>query len=353
MSKTSRSAEAVQEIEVLLSALKPDQRLPSMRQLMGDLGVSLVTLNRALDDLERRGLVERRPGSGLYARSDVGVRVAVICDPRMVLLFGSSPFYSLMLQALLVEGEAEGLHLSFHFTQVMTLAERDAQPHNSFDTSFRKLLRSGACRGALTLGLSGPQARTLESWGVPSVAFGGSGTCQAAMNEEHMVSRGLEFLKQAGCRRAAFWGYDDPAADFFVEEARRLGMETQRATIPIPRADDPIHGEPQAARGFRHAMARLSAGPQADGLLLLDDAYTQGVLMAMGRLGLAPSKDLQIATHAVAGSPVLWGWEPHLFLISVEPRDLARTMVKVLASELGLGVEPPPSRQEMIVWWRE
>jgi len=44
--------------------LRPGDRLPTYQQLILDLGVSLVTVKRGLDDLEREGIVLRRPPSG-------------------------------------------------------------------------------------------------------------------------------------------------------------------------------------------------------------------------------------------------------------------------------------------------
>jgi LacI family transcriptional regulator len=46
----------------------PDQRLPSEPQLVKSFGVSRPTVARALLDLQREGLIERRAGSGTYVR---------------------------------------------------------------------------------------------------------------------------------------------------------------------------------------------------------------------------------------------------------------------------------------------
>ena len=49
-------------------------RLPSEAELMAQFGVSRITVGRAMRDLQREGLVERRPGSGTYVSRPAGTR---------------------------------------------------------------------------------------------------------------------------------------------------------------------------------------------------------------------------------------------------------------------------------------
>lgn len=55
--------------EVAAGRRLPGERLPPERDFAADLGVSVGTLRRALGDLEAKGLLERRQGSGNYIRS--------------------------------------------------------------------------------------------------------------------------------------------------------------------------------------------------------------------------------------------------------------------------------------------
>ncbi len=51
--------------------LAPNEQLPSVRQLAGDLLVSLITTRRAYADLENAGLIVRRQGYGTFVAEEI------------------------------------------------------------------------------------------------------------------------------------------------------------------------------------------------------------------------------------------------------------------------------------------
>lgn len=67
--ETNNSSHRVtQYLRQLASASQPGARLPSVRDLMRDLSVSPVTVQRAIDALVQAGLIEARPGQGTFVR---------------------------------------------------------------------------------------------------------------------------------------------------------------------------------------------------------------------------------------------------------------------------------------------
>jgi len=54
--------------DIVSGRVKSGERLPSEAELVRTFGTSRITVGRALRDLQREGLVERRPGSGTYVR---------------------------------------------------------------------------------------------------------------------------------------------------------------------------------------------------------------------------------------------------------------------------------------------
>jgi GntR family transcriptional regulator of arabinose operon len=62
--------EAVQQA-ILSGRYEPGQKLPSEAHLLDEFGTSRITVIRALRELQQRGLVHRRAGSGTYVTDDV------------------------------------------------------------------------------------------------------------------------------------------------------------------------------------------------------------------------------------------------------------------------------------------
>jgi GntR family transcriptional regulator len=54
---------------VVSGALAPEELLPSIRTFARDLGVSIITVKRAYEDLEAEGFVESRQGQGTFVAS--------------------------------------------------------------------------------------------------------------------------------------------------------------------------------------------------------------------------------------------------------------------------------------------
>ena len=83
--KAGSAAELIEEIEtsVMSGALEPGQRLPSVRSLAAEVGLSPVTVASALAELRRRGVVitERRRGSRIGQAPPIGARRAPLSVP--------------------------------------------------------------------------------------------------------------------------------------------------------------------------------------------------------------------------------------------------------------------------------
>lgn len=54
------------EKRILTSELRPDDPLPSIRQLAQNNSVSIITVRRAYNELERKNLIYSRPGLGSF-----------------------------------------------------------------------------------------------------------------------------------------------------------------------------------------------------------------------------------------------------------------------------------------------
>ncbi|MEM7614379.1 MAG: GntR family transcriptional regulator, partial [Pseudomonadota bacterium] len=70
---------------ILRGILRPGERLPSERDLAGQLEVSRPSLREALSELEDEGLIETRAGAGAYVADVLGSAFA----PPLIRLFST------------------------------------------------------------------------------------------------------------------------------------------------------------------------------------------------------------------------------------------------------------------------
>ncbi len=61
---------------VAIGILKPDEQLPTVKQLAGDLVVNPATVGRALRELEHLEIIRSVPGRGAFVRADAATGVA-------------------------------------------------------------------------------------------------------------------------------------------------------------------------------------------------------------------------------------------------------------------------------------
>jgi GntR family transcriptional regulator len=84
---------------VLARVLAADEPLPSIRALAREQRVSVITVQRAYEDLEREGLIRSRPGKGFFVAAIPNERKQDMAERRC----------EAALTRLLAESAAEGL----------------------------------------------------------------------------------------------------------------------------------------------------------------------------------------------------------------------------------------------------
>jgi GntR family transcriptional regulator len=84
---------------ILAHELTDDEPLPSIRALAREQRVSVITVQRAYEDLEHGGLIRSRPGKGFFVMAIPEQRKQVLAEERFAGALGR----------LLAEGRADGL----------------------------------------------------------------------------------------------------------------------------------------------------------------------------------------------------------------------------------------------------
>jgi len=112
----------VDQVSLLIRSgeLEPKSRLPSFRDLAGQILVSLITVRRAYSDLEAAGLIVRRQGYGTFVAEEVqmasrkqaltegrALLAEAISHARLLGLTGSD-LREILDQVLVEEGDGHG-----------------------------------------------------------------------------------------------------------------------------------------------------------------------------------------------------------------------------------------------------
>lgn len=331
----SRSAKTAESLRAMALQLGPGAKLPTIRDLKATLGVSLATLDSALQLLEREGLVRRLHGSGIYVDERVNVaRVVILIDPACFLKQGGSPFWPMMAECLKSVVLRGGFQVSSH----MMLDGPFSHGPEGYDpegipAALYQELRTNRVSGIIALGIPRGVINVFESKKIPVVAMGGFAPYLVQIDFPEIVRTGLKQAVRRGCKKVHVSTVH--IKDWRVIEA--LGAETGVSRIlPIAPADwlsnDAIpRGANLVHMGFISGQ-RLAIDPShPPSLVSDDDMFSQGLLMGLLSRGFHPGLHFHLCTHANEGSPTLLGWESRITQVIIDLPEIAGLLIHVLA----------------------
>jgi len=338
----SKFEDVCAEIYRLAKEIGSGGKLPTVAQLCASLEVTVVTLNTALAEMERRGVIVRRRGSGIYVAPRFGLKsVALLCHP-VFFQVGASPFWEVLVQGITRQALQHRESFSLHF-----VADSDEEP--PLHDGLLQQIRDGRIQGILGVGLTNAQTAWVEALGLPYVGYAGAGKYTVVQDYELLLSLGVEQLVAQGCRSVGLWAYVTPyrgrqdAESLLAwqrEAVQRVWKRFGLTVSPELICDNASLLENTAGmttvsrheQGYRTAQqAFLTEGlPRPDGVVITSDVVARGALVALQKLGITPGSDLKIATHTNVGSSVLIGFEEGLTLIEYDPQDVVSGMFDLL-----------------------
>ena len=354
-----KSRAAVDGLRKLAVQLGAGGQLPTVAQLRREFSVSTSTLDGALGELENEGVLRCVRGSGVYVADGFKRAVVLICAPDF-LAAGHSPFWDLLAEAAKSRARATGQDWGFHFAQPHADSGRGLHPGLLED------LERGRIQGVLAVGLSPEVPNWLAEQGVACVVFAGAGRYSVGLNYEAILSAGMETLAVRGCQRIAVWqprGLHQTEADARVATAANAaacGAVLAAHGIPHHAEDWNLAGVTSSSEAAQLGGAPLSHREQGrilaerffpagsseearpDGLLLADDMMAWGALEVLLAHGLIPGRDIQVASHANRGSPVLAGFADRVIRVEVDPAAIVEAVFHLL-EDLMAGREPAES----------
>lgn len=349
----------------------PSARLPTVRELCAQFGTTPATLDGVLAELEARQILWRRQGSGIFVSPRLLRRsVAIVFNPAYLRGMVASPFWSLLVDALQTAAHSRDIDASFHFGAV-SLAEHELVPPPNQQpptpaapvySGLQTEIRDRRVQGVLTIGMDGAAAAWFDAQSIPYVAFAGPGPHTVGIDYAALVHRMVDILAARGCRRIGLWlpipaflphsspvpYHHQTARQAFQSALENHGLSFDPALVRMNSERVPAGGGVVTAtaqeQGYETACAVFGPGgdtPPPDGIVSGDDMMTVGAMAAFQELGVRVGEDVQFASHANVGSPVLRGYEDRIRLVSADPTAIAEKMLDLL-DRLMAGEETSP-----------
>ena len=325
-------------LRALMRETGPEGRLPTVSALCKSLQVSLGTLDRVLERLEREGLVSRQRGRGLFV-------TAAINRKTVALVFGrgySSGFtpYWLQLESKCRERvTAVGDRFRFYVDHWADPSETPS--HDELDAA----LHAHEIDGLI---VAAPDTLEQISWllnqGIPAVGLTDMENVpyRVTQNDDSLVRLAVETLVSRNARHVLTLAPIPTTRIPLETKLRERGIPFTAAAIDLrPYAVDPTRESLTFEElGFLAMRNLLARGLNADTVVSMDDTLTRGALMAIAQAGLTVGKDLTVITHANRNTPTLAPYARDLILVEFDPEQLAVAAVDML-ERLMMGRTPP------------
>ena len=339
---TTKTQALSAHLAVMARKLGPGARLPTMQQLSEELGISVMTLNRALSELEAQGILVRRQGSGTYVTEKFASSIGVVCD-RELIGAPASPFGDLLLQQAQTRANELGERFSLY------LAEGSAG--NIVHEDLAEAVNTRKITGALCV-TRHPKVIDWLDKRIPVVALSHRDVSPYRVRIDHTqtIALGVEALAKKGCKNIALLipaGYGigpTSAGKSFAElEAYKTALSAAKLkydeNLVFNLSALSAHVEEDAEKQDVRLQGRAGAAAaldtlKADGIVSLDDELTLGALAEFNKRGVRAGHDVHVATHSNKVSHLLYAFEESLILIEVDPAEVAAAMFSLLETRL-------------------
>jgi len=283
---------------ILRGELAPGGRLPTRRQLIGQLRVAPVTLQLAFDKLRLDGFVTTRGRAGTFvAAHPPSLHCFALVFPCSPSSESWSLFYTSLIDAARAIEEGSPTRFRHHYDVRPPV---DGEPCRALlaDMAAGRLAGIVFCQHPYEL-IGTP---LLADDGLPRVAVMSEPNSQfphvpaVYPDIRSFIDRALEFLAGRGRRRAAMMTLPhsrDEWLPYLAEAARRLGIETR------PRW---VHGVPHDDPTWASNTVQLLLAPEQpdrpDALIVADEHILPHAAVGLVAAGARAPEDIEVVVHA-------------------------------------------------------
>ncbi|GCE22166.1 GntR family transcriptional regulator [Dictyobacter kobayashii] len=346
-----------QHVRELALQMEPGQKLPTVSELCTRFGTSRATLDEALSRLEQQHVIERKHSKGIFISDKIHRKtISILLDASLLAQQRHSPFWGelwhLFAQEAQHRAQSKNEYHSFH------LVLRTTEHQVILPEEMVHMMEAHLVHGLLVVGMSDYE------WGehaaIPCVTFAGYDRWMVGFDQAQFALMTVKALAEQGCRNIGIWSptmmtVDGPEPPSFHDYRSCLNVFDLPFQPELARTVPPdfLYQHPQnlsfSAQGYKIAMDVFShpTVPRPDGLIVTDDMLMEGVLAALNRLQVTIGDDIKVATHANAGSMLIFNGIPGLTVVEFDPAEIVQKMFMVLDT-LMAGQKPADATTKVI-----
>jgi hypothetical protein len=257
-----------------------------------------------------------------------------------------SNFWIVLVTAIRDLYAAQPKSLELHFTQSIPRDNPQEPAENFLGPHLMESIEARKFSGVYSICQSDAVLDAIRAAGLPSVGFACAAKYHIHMAYLEACQLAVGALASLGCRTVSLYRPSHATSrEVFMASLRAHGL----VEVPLPDAEPPpMFQNPTTyhrtvEQGYWSAMAAF--GPDSDpkqqpeGIVILDDMFSQGYLMALQVLGVRLGRDVQVASHVNAESPTLLAWQEQIVSITFSVLEIASVM-HVAMDALVRGMEP-------------
>lgn len=320
-------------------------KLPSVQALAKAHGMSVFTIQQALDRLAEDGLIDRTRGRGTFvtftSRTLNNVAVYFGAD---FWHGGAMGFYRKLCEELSGELDRRGVK---HRLCV------DTRPQGKHGEPMEEIMKARhSVQGVICASISMVEWSWLAEIGLPLAVSGTAPTSsRVTMDSDGLFDLALHDLRDRGCRTAgliaplalqqsSLQGSSGDIQAFFENFTNRLrdfGLSTRNSWVRSPGRE--IAAGEHEEFGYREFRSLWEGAGHPDGLVVFPDTVAKGVVTGALQESVRVPEDLKLVLHRNEGFPMLYPLEAAWLVTN--PADIAASLITMMERQVaGEAVEP-------------